>query len=126
MHGVIEGDDDNDGRWVAYGTAFSDDETGLSTPLSFFPHSHTMLDADEGRFRALQQGKRRMVPAAYEQRVLNERGKPMRFHGAFTGGFSAGYFNTVGSKEGSVFCSPLIWANKVTGKLEFIPNSSCR
>lgn len=23
-----------------------------------------------------------------------------RFHGAFTGGFSAGYFNTVGSKEG--------------------------
>ncbi|VDM27646.1 unnamed protein product [Hydatigera taeniaeformis] len=24
----------------------------------------------------------------------------MRFHGAFTGGFSAGYFNTVGSKEG--------------------------
>lgn len=23
-----------------------------------------------------------------------------RFHGAFTGGFSAGYFNTVGSEEG--------------------------
>lgn len=23
-----------------------------------------------------------------------------RFHGAFSGGFSAGYFNTVGSKEG--------------------------
>eukprot|EP00850_Spirogloea_muscicola_P026342 SM006809S21016 [mRNA] locus=s6809:5:812:+ [translate_table: standard] len=23
-----------------------------------------------------------------------------RFHGAFTGGFSAGYYNTVGSKEG--------------------------
>nr|CDS26097.1 G patch domain containing 1 [Hymenolepis microstoma] len=39
-------------------------------------------------------------PQAYEQRVLNERGRPMRFHGAFTGGFSAGYFNTVGSKEG--------------------------
>ncbi|XP_076469895.1 G patch domain-containing protein 1-like [Babylonia areolata] len=27
------------------------------------------------------------------------RGRP-RFHGAFTGGFSAGYFNSVGSKEG--------------------------
>ena len=39
-------------------------------------------------------------PQAYEQRVLNERGRPMRFHGAFTGGFSAGYFNTVGSREG--------------------------
>ena len=25
-----------------------------------------------------------------------------RFHGAFTGGFSAGYFNTVGSKDGTV------------------------
>lgn len=23
-----------------------------------------------------------------------------RFHGAFTGGFSAGFFNSVGSKEG--------------------------
>lgn len=29
----------------------------------------------------------------------------MRFHGAFTGGFSAGYFNTVGSKEGKHFNS---------------------
>lgn len=26
--------------------------------------------------------------------------KPQRFHGAFTGGFSAGYFNTVDTKEG--------------------------
>lgn len=25
-----------------------------------------------------------------------------RFHGAFTGGFSAGYFNSVGSKEGEL------------------------
>ncbi len=31
--------------------------------------------------------------------ALNEKGKKI-FHGAFTGGFSAGYFNTVGSKEG--------------------------
>ncbi|XP_046552577.1 LOW QUALITY PROTEIN: G patch domain-containing protein 1-like [Haliotis rubra] len=29
----------------------------------------------------------------------DSRGRP-RFHGAFTGGFSAGFFNTVGSKEG--------------------------
>lgn len=27
-----------------------------------------------------------------------------RFHGAFTGGFSAGYFNTVGSKDGTCTC----------------------
>ena len=31
----------------------------------------------------------------------DSKGRP-RFHGAFTGGFSAGYFNTVGSKEGMI------------------------
>ncbi|WFD00302.1 hypothetical protein MYAM1_003050 [Malassezia yamatoensis] len=32
-------------------------------------------------------------------KAYDERGR-RRFHGAFTGGYSAGYFNTVGSKEG--------------------------
>jgi hypothetical protein len=31
--------------------------------------------------------------------VRDEEGR-RRFHGAFTGGFSAGYYNTVGTKEG--------------------------
>lgn len=31
--------------------------------------------------------------------VRDEEGR-RRFHGAFTGGFSAGYYNSVGSKEG--------------------------
>ncbi|KAF7770333.1 hypothetical protein Agabi119p4_6307 [Agaricus bisporus var. burnettii] len=35
----------------------------------------------------------------WKQEVLDEKGR-RRLHGAFTGGFSAGYFNTVGSKEG--------------------------
>ncbi|KAG4301213.1 hypothetical protein PCK1_002523 [Pneumocystis canis] len=35
----------------------------------------------------------------WKQEVRDERGR-RRLHGAFTGGFSAGYFNTVGSKEG--------------------------
>jgi G patch domain-containing protein 1 len=35
----------------------------------------------------------------WQQEVRDEQGR-QRFHGAFTGGFSAGYFNTVGSKEG--------------------------
>lgn len=35
----------------------------------------------------------------WKQEVRDERGLK-RLHGAFTGGFSAGYFNTVGSKEG--------------------------
>ena len=30
---------------------------------------------------------------------MDEKGR-RRFHGAFTGGFSAGYFNTAGSAEG--------------------------
>ncbi|KAG6908902.1 hypothetical protein DXG01_002880 [Tephrocybe rancida] len=35
----------------------------------------------------------------WKQDVRDEKGR-RRLHGAFTGGFSAGYFNTVGSKEG--------------------------
>ncbi|KAI5122486.1 hypothetical protein M0805_001395 [Coniferiporia weirii] len=35
----------------------------------------------------------------WQQDVRDEKGR-RRLHGAFTGGFSAGYFNTVGSKEG--------------------------
>lgn len=34
-----------------------------------------------------------------DQTVRDERGR-RRFHGAFTGGFSAGFWNTVGSAEG--------------------------
>lgn len=35
----------------------------------------------------------------WQQEARNAQGR-RRFHGAFTGGWSAGYFNTVGSKEG--------------------------
>ncbi|OUM60797.1 hypothetical protein PIROE2DRAFT_13352 [Piromyces sp. E2] len=35
----------------------------------------------------------------WKQEVRDEKGRK-RLHGAFKGGFSAGYFNTVGSKEG--------------------------
>ena len=34
--------------------------------------------------------------------TYRERRERQRFHGAFTGGFSAGYYNTVGSKEGAL------------------------
>ena len=37
--------------------------------------------------------------AVHEQIVTDDKGR-RRFHGAFTGGFSAGYFNTAGSKDG--------------------------
>ena len=40
----------------------------------------------------------RQLPA-WRQEVTDGEGR-RRFHGAFTGGFSAGYYNTVGSREG--------------------------
>ncbi|KAK8939800.1 hypothetical protein KSP40_PGU005281 [Platanthera guangdongensis] len=43
-------------------------------------------------------GNLRSLPA-WKQEVTDEEGR-RRFHGAFTGGFSAGYYNTAGSKEG--------------------------
>ncbi|KAH7645373.1 G patch domain-containing protein 1 [Dermatophagoides farinae] len=60
-----------------------DDDVGvIGTP---FP----ALEADEIVSRRLD----------VDQTVRDERGR-RRFHGAFTGGFSAGYWNTVGSAEG--------------------------
>lgn len=50
---------------------------------------------------ALQDHRKDMheLKPEWQQEVYDDRGR-RRFHGAFTGGFSAGYFNTVGSKEG--------------------------
>ncbi|NWU21041.1 GPTC1 protein, partial [Dyaphorophyia castanea] len=49
----------------------------------------------------LQEGERIKKPVPLqEQTVKDVKGRYQRFHGAFTGGFSAGYFNTVGTKEG--------------------------
>jgi len=36
----------------------------------------------------------------WQQSLTDDRGRPKRLHGAFAGGWSAGYHNTVGSKEG--------------------------
>ncbi|XP_048040948.1 LOW QUALITY PROTEIN: G patch domain-containing protein 1 [Megalobrama amblycephala] len=66
-------DEDSDEDFVTYGT-----------PLE-------PLEEDEP--------SRKPVPV-HEQTVKDEKGRYKRFHGAFTGGFSAGYFNTVGTKEG--------------------------
>ena len=46
-----------------------------------------------------REGEKKRGAPVHEQVVTDERGK-RRFHGAFTGGFSAGYFNTVGTEEG--------------------------
>lgn len=43
--------------------------------------------------------KNRKARLDYQQTVRDSEGR-QRFHGAFTGGFSAGYYNTVDTKEG--------------------------
>ncbi len=39
-------------------------------------------------------------PIAIEDQIVTDENGRRRFHGAFTGGFSAGYFNTVGTRDG--------------------------
>ncbi|EDW94447.1 G patch domain-containing protein 1 homolog [Drosophila yakuba] len=39
-------------------------------------------------------------PVAIEDQIVKDENGKRRFHGAFTGGFSAGFWNTVGSQEG--------------------------
>ncbi|KAK0742328.1 hypothetical protein B0T21DRAFT_328041 [Apiosordaria backusii] len=71
--------------------AYEADLTSQQSPYVFFGTPLPPLDPDvrdDGSY----------VPI-WKQEVRDERGRK-RLHGAFTGGFSAGYFNTVGSKEG--------------------------
>ncbi|CDW58820.1 DUF1604 domain containing protein [Trichuris trichiura] len=42
-------------------------------------------------------------PLSIDQQIVTDEKGRRRFHGAFTGGFSAGYFNTVDTKEGGLF-----------------------
>ncbi|KAE8355551.1 hypothetical protein BDV28DRAFT_128668 [Aspergillus coremiiformis] len=71
--------------------AFEADLQAHVSPYAFYGTPLPPLDAsvrDDGSY----------VPI-WKQEVTDDRGRK-RLHGAFTGGFSAGYFNTVGSKEG--------------------------
>lgn len=62
----------------------------------------TKLYDEDGLVTDLPSGSRpdpattRSLPV-HQQVATDEQGRK-RFHGAFTGGFSAGYYNTVGSK----------------------------
>ncbi|KAJ5904443.1 hypothetical protein N7504_006826 [Penicillium tannophilum] len=64
-------------------------------------HSHSPYAVYGTPLPPLEEGARddgSYLPV-WKQEVTDERGRK-RLHGAFTGGFSAGYFNSVGSKEG--------------------------
>ncbi|KAL9029579.1 MAG: hypothetical protein Q9196_002188 [Gyalolechia fulgens] len=72
-------------------TTFEADLQAQQSPYVFYGTPLPPLDPetrDDGSY----------VPV-WKQEVTDEKGRK-RLHGAFTGGFSAGYFNTVGSKEG--------------------------
>ncbi|GAB1315895.1 hypothetical protein MFIFM68171_06105 [Madurella fahalii] len=56
----------------------------------------------------------------WKQEVRDERGRK-RLHGAFTGGWSAGYFNTVGSKEG---WTPSTFVSSRTNRRKDDPNAA--
>ncbi|KAL2818973.1 hypothetical protein BDW59DRAFT_151705 [Aspergillus cavernicola] len=71
--------------------AFEADFQAQQSPYAFYGTPLPALDdsnRDDGSY----------VPV-WKQEVTDDRGRK-RLHGAFTGGFSAGYFNSVGSKEG--------------------------
>jgi hypothetical protein len=59
-----------------------------------------LLDLFVAAHILLQDIRKKPVPIQ-DQVVTDEQGR-RRFHGAFTGGYSAGYYNTAGSKEGEL------------------------
>ena len=64
---------EDDGTYVVYGSAVPQPEDDESVALK---------------------------PKRVEEQIVTDAQGRRRFHGAFTGGFSAGYFNSVGTKEG--------------------------
>ncbi|KAI9653062.1 MAG: hypothetical protein M1821_007713 [Bathelium mastoideum] len=85
-----------------------------ATPYVFYGTALPPLDGD-----ARDDGS--YVPV-WQQEVRDERGRK-RLHGAFTGGFSAGYFNTVGSKEG---WTPSTFVSSRTNRHKDVPKQPQR
>ncbi|KIE03774.1 DUF1604 domain protein, partial [Metarhizium majus ARSEF 297] len=75
---------------MSYKRSRSTFEADLHAPYALFgtPLPDETDSRDDGSYLPL-----------WKQDVRDEKGR-RRLHGAFTGGWSAGYFNTVGSKEG--------------------------
>eukprot|EP00899_Mesostigma_viride_P024881 jgi/Mesvir1/5578/Mv15597-RA.2 len=78
------------------------DDTDSDSDSDFISIGVPIVELDDvkphQRREVVKAGLARNVPV-WQQEATDEQGR-RRFHGAFTGGFSAGYFNTVGSKEG--------------------------
>ena len=83
----------------AYGTHISDDEASSKRTRR------------ENALRAADPEKQAKYTHGHQTEVTDAQGR-VRFHGAFTGGFSAGYYNTVGSEEG---WAPSEWRSQRDG-----------
>jgi len=81
------GDSESDSDSSLIGTHISDDEEG------------PVRSRAEQRMRQNDPNRQAKFKHLHEQAVHDEQGR-QRFHGAFTGGFSAGYYNTAGSEAG--------------------------
>ena len=73
-------DDEQEGFYCYYGTPIETEEEGKAS-------QYRKPVKDPAQLRTLP---------LHKQEVTDAEGRK-RFHGAFTGGFSAGYYNTVGS-----------------------------
>uniref|UniRef100_A0A0R3RSN5 G-patch domain-containing protein n=1 Tax=Elaeophora elaphi TaxID=1147741 RepID=A0A0R3RSN5_9BILA len=84
-------------HWVIYGTELEElgDETSPFVFTTFDLRCSTEVPVIAGSVKNVR-------PLGIGEQVVKDEMGRKRFHGAFTGGFSAGYFNTVGSKEGWV------------------------
>lgn len=80
-------DSSSDSEDLYYGTHISDDDDG------------PVKSRAEQRLRQNDPHRQAKFQHLHEQQVHDAQGR-RRFHGAFTGGFSAGYYNTAGSEEG--------------------------
>jgi len=99
-------------KWAPFRNSRQDPLVDAVTVLCFFlPFMARHEDSDDDTYvrlgaafekletaEDLERAKRKKDKEHY---VTDDKGR-RRFHGAFTGGFSAGYFNTVGSEEGKL------------------------
>ncbi|XP_033117559.1 G patch domain-containing protein 1-like [Anneissia japonica] len=63
----------------------------------------------------------RKKPTLVEDQVVTDKQGRQRFHGAFSGGFSAGYYNTVGSEKGWAPSTFVSSRSQKTGKTQQRP-----
>jgi hypothetical protein len=109
---AMGGDSDSDSDSSLIGTCVSHRPEPCCPP-AFAPdpaalHLHRHISDDEEgpvrsraeqRMRQNDPNRQAKFQHMHEQAVHDEQGR-RRFHGAFTGGFSAGYYNTAGSEAG--------------------------